>query len=110
MNSHIHWALVALTFVCFAPLALAQQITVTPGTVVKPGEVVDVAFEDSSRPGQTVTVYISNGEAHPFEETVTVDVKLDSQGKGHASWTAPSWDQAIFSGGGAPDIAIFIDS
>jgi hypothetical protein len=109
MNSQLLRALVALAFACFAPLALAQEITVTPGTVVKAGGTVDVAFFDASRAGQTVTISISNGEAHPYEETVTVDVKLDSQGKGHTSWIAPWWDQAIFSGGGAADIAIFID-
>lgn len=109
MNSHWNRALVAFAFAVVAPFAVAQTITVNPGSVVQGGDSVSVSYTDASQAGQTITILVGNGEASPHYQEVSITIKLDDTGKGEASWVAESdWDQAIFSSGNAPRVTIII--
>jgi len=110
MNSHWNRALVAIAFAILAPLSVAQVITVTPSGSVTGGETVTVGFSDPSRAGQTITIYVSNGEPPPFDEEIEIKIELDVDGNGSAKWVADGgWEQAIFSGGEAARVTVQIN-
>ena len=100
----------ALTFAMLAPLSVAQVITVTPSGSVTGGDSVAVGFADPKLAGQTITIFVSNGEPGPFHEEVPLVIKLDGDGKGSTSWIADgSWDQAVFSGEGAARVSVVVN-
>lgn len=91
----------------FAPLVLsglaaAQQIIVPSGSL-KAGESIEVGFRDPGRANGTVTITVENGD--PLDpQSIDIEVKLDSHGKGSTSFKVPDWWLVTFNGGGAKEV------
>ena len=84
-------ALVAFALAAVAP----AQGTTVPGPVISAGSNVQVSYSDPGQAGQTVTVDIVNGSGG----TSSVEITLDPQGHGTASWPVPEdWFVAFFTG------------
>ncbi|MFT4514901.1 MAG: hypothetical protein ACI89X_000166 [Planctomycetota bacterium] len=102
-------ALVACAFAVFAPLSMAQVISVPAGNVTG-GSSISIGFSDSSQAGKTVDIVIGNNEVGPFYQEVIIPVTLDATGKGALEWVVVgSWETVSFSGGGAVEEARGID-
>ena len=96
--------LAALVAVCTAD---AQTITVSPDPILTAGGTAEITFDAGAEqpPGTSVTIYIDNGgHRNPLSETV--EIELDAEGRGSATWNVPSsgWSGANFNGGGAPNV------
>ena len=109
-----HWkkALVAVALVVFAPLSVAQAISVPGGHggVVTGGSTISVGFADANQAGQTVRVTVSNNLPGPLHEEVYLDITLDAAGKGSVQWeVVGTWTEAVFLGGGAIEMLLFVN-
>ena len=88
-----------------ASMAMTQQLSLNKSGVLFAGETVRVTYSDASRAGETVTITIGNGEAAPFGEEIEIDVVLDANGEGTATWqVSDNWDVAEFAAPDAPSI------
>lgn len=88
----------------FSAAASAQQITVTPGTVLTAGNTAKVTYSNPALANQTVTIEIGGG--FPIPEFQTIKIRLDGTGKGSGDWTVANWGSACFSGPGAPPVIV----
>ncbi|MGK0153347.1 MAG: hypothetical protein ACI9SE_000291 [Neolewinella sp.] len=105
-------ALAACAFAVFAPLTIAQSISVPGGHggSLTGGSSISVGFADPARAGDSIKITVSNNMSGPlYEETVLV-VVLDANGKGTVKWVVDSsWDMAEFVGGGAAEVVLFVN-
>ncbi|MFT7535992.1 MAG: hypothetical protein ACI85K_001945 [Hyphomicrobiaceae bacterium] len=102
-------ALAACAFAVFAPLTIAQSISV-PGSSLAAGSTITGSFSDSAQAGKIVDIVIGNNLPFPLYEEVVIPIKLDSEGRGSFKWTVTnSWDVASFSGGGATEVVKIIN-
>lgn len=104
-------ALVAFAFAVCAPLSMAQVINVPGGngSSVAPGASIKVSFSDPSRAGETIRITVSNNEEKPDYEEEVIEVTLDENGEGEATWVVVStWYEAAFFGEGAAEVILDI--
>ncbi len=91
-----------LGFSLFAVLALAatasaQTLTVTPGPLTV-GQEVDIHYCDPDRAGELIIVEIEGCDG----ESDSVEIELDDNGCGDATWDVPNWVCAEFRAPDAP--------
>lgn len=96
----------ALATALLATAAQAQSLSVS-ADVAKPGDNVDISYENRSMAGEEVDIELTDG--HPVNPTrITITVKLDEKGRGRTRWTVPEWIQAFVMAPGARDEVIVI--
>ena len=103
-------ALRTITLAIVAVLALAStaaaQSTNAPQlqvpSVLKTGQSVSIGYSNPSMAGQTVVIEVDNGMRNETR-TVSIEIHLDENGRGAASWTVPSWFGANFNAPGAAE-------
>jgi len=88
----------ALAVGALARASTAQQLTV-PKTLVA-GTTVTIGYSDPGRANTSITVDIDNGEL-PTPNVQHVQIDLDANGNGSATWQVPSWDLGLFN---APNV------
>lgn len=89
------------TALLFAVSVLAQgSISVNPG-VLRAGDSATINYSNPNRAGQVVLIEIDNGSRRT-PQTATIEIHLDANGNGSASWAVPAWMVAKFN---APDAA-----
>lgn len=86
-----------------AGLVSAQQL-ILPSGVLTPGETIDISFVDASQANGTVIITLDNGDSVK-PERIDIEIKLDGNGKGSASWTVPDWWEVHANGGGAKEVS-----
>lgn len=99
----------AALFALCATLATttAQSLVVTPGQVLRAGQVATITYSNASLAGQCVTIEIAGG--FPVATVETVVIKLDANGVGTGSWTANSaWFAAGFNAPGVAEVMVMI--
>ena len=64
---------------------MTNRFNGTPTTSV-PGAAIPITFTDTSKPGQTVDIEISDDQGNVTPAKIT----LNSEGKGTLSWTPPA--------------------
>ena len=72
---------------------MTDRFTGTNPHPVNSGAVLTIEFKNPDLANQTVTVTISNGEAH----TDDVDIDLDASGCGSHQFTVPGWDSVFLN-------------
>lgn len=77
-------------------------LTVGPD-VLQAGNAVRLQYSSPSRAGQTVVVTIDDG-VRRSGRVATIEIKLDANGNGAASWTVPAWEAANFNAPGAVEV------
>lgn len=96
----------ALATALLATAAQAQSLSVS-ADVAKPGDNVDISYENRSMAGEEVDIELTDG--HPVNPVrITITVKLDERGRGKTRWTVPEWMQAFISAPGARDAVLVI--
>lgn len=96
-----------LTALLFATAGPAQDtgdaqvatLTVNPGTLQR-GSSAQIRYRNPQRAGETVLVEIDNGLRRNPQSTA-IEITLDANGEGSASWVVPDWLGANFN---APDV------
>lgn len=85
------------------------RFSITP-LVVTIGDPVTVCFTHPGLAGQTITIDINDGT--PSGATDTLQITLDTSGKGCATWTAPDWltKTAIFTHLTSQDEAVELEN
>lgn len=83
------------------------ELTVNPDVLTQ-GSVATVAYTNPSRAGQTVLIQVDNGDRHnPL--TTTIEIVLDEDGHGVATWDVPYWRRAKFNAPDVPEVYCPID-
>lgn len=88
----------------FAASALAQAtISVNPG-VLNSGTSASVSYSNPAKANTLVLIAVDNGSRrHP--QSATIEIMLDGNGNGTATWMVPSWALAKFNGPDASEVA-----
>ena len=77
------------------------SMTVTPSPLTS-GSSATISYSNQSLAGHVVIINVDNGMRHtPL--TATIEILLDANGKGTASWTVPPWFGANFNAPGVPE-------
>jgi hypothetical protein len=98
------WA--ALLFAFLATGAVAQTLTISPGTVVSEGTTVGFDYADPSQAGATIVVTVTGGTP-PTTDSITIT--LDASGNGSGKWKAANgWRKAFVMAPGCPQQIITI--
>jgi len=101
------FAIALLATLVLSTLAAAQQIIV-PAGILTAGQTIDVGYQDAGRANGSVTITVDNGD--PLDpQRIDLEVKLDGNGKGSASFTVPNWWSATFNGGTAKEVTRFVE-
>lgn len=97
-----------LAVLAFVSAAAAPAITVSPNPL-SAGGTATVTFSGGT-PNSTVRVSINDGTSPPDTKTDAVDVRLDGNGEGQATWPVPAsgWSFAIFTAPGANPVGVVI--
>lgn len=97
--------LVALALVCVVPMT---TIGVSPNPL-SAGGTATITISGGT-PNSSVTVSINDGTSPPHTKTDSVNVTLDANGDGQATWPVPAsgWSFAIFSAPGASPVGVVI--
>jgi transcriptional accessory protein Tex/SPT6 len=90
---------VASALLAAAPAVAQATLDVNPGVLTQ-GSVATVTYRNPSLAGQTVVITVNNG-ARPTPQAQTIEIALDENGKGEATWSVPYWYGAKFN---APDV------
>ena len=79
-------------------------MTVTPGTnPLTSGTVVTITYTGGT-PGDKIKVDMDDGGI-PTPKTDSVEITLDANGEGTATWTVPTWDLVNFNAPGVGEIS-----
>jgi hypothetical protein len=100
MELHRNLVRLAAVLLLFGLGLVGQTMTIDPQDIIPPGGKAKISYADASKAGQIIVVTITGG-APP--STQTLQITLDANGNGSATWTAPAdWSQATFS---APSVS-----
>ena len=77
-----------------------QALSVSGGSTLNVGQVVTITYTGGT-PGATITIDMDN--AGP--KTDSVQITLDSEGNGSATWTVPTWAAVNFNAPGVDEIS-----
>ncbi|MBL8727991.1 MAG: hypothetical protein JNM25_06145 [Planctomycetes bacterium] len=75
------------------------ELTVSPDVLTQ-GSVTTVAYSNPNMAGQTVVITVDNGDRRN-PQTTTIEIVLNEDGRGAATWNVPYWTAAKFN---APDV------
>jgi hypothetical protein len=75
--------------------------------VLAAGASVTVSYSNTALAGQTIVVSVDNGMPRNTQ-TASIEIVLDGNGSGSATWTVPSWFMAKFNAPGVAEIALAI--
>ena len=83
--------LAVLTMAAMAP----AQVTVSED-LLQQGQQVTISITETSKAGQSVLLYIEDFSEPANPKTQTIEVALDSDGNGTATWTVAAWELVAF--------------
>lgn len=83
---------------------LPDRFTASPDPATV-GTGLTIGFSNADLANQTVEVTINNGG----EETQSLEIELDKDGNGTATWTVPEWPAVILTHESSQDHAVLIE-
>ena len=84
----------------------APSMSVNPDVLVQ-GGTATISYSNPKLAGQTIVVDIDNGRPRNTQ-TATIEITLDADGNGCATWAVPAWDFAAFNAPGVAEIACVV--
>jgi hypothetical protein len=99
----------AAALITAAPVSAQQQTQQSPSLSVNPdvlqeGGSASVSYSNSALAGQSVVINVTDGR-RKNPQTAVIEIVLDSNGNGCASWSVPSWFMATFNAPGACEVS-----